>query len=198
MLKSFSAWQSAVFQSNSPRSLMRAGLIALAVANLVALYFVIRPVGGSAQELGQQAQDMRLAIRQQQSNLDRTRILAGKIRSGRGEGDQFMQQYFLPRRTAYSAIMAELNSLAGEAKITSRDSAWGLEAVDGSDTLDMMQVSANFEGTYPDLVHFINLIDKSDRLLIIESLNATPQQSGGRINVTMKLDTFVQEDGSTQ
>jgi len=198
MLKSFSAWQPGFLQSNNPRSLMRAGLIALAVANLVALYFVIRPVGGSAQELGQQAQDMRLAIRQQQSNLDRTRMLAGKIRSGRGEGDQFMQHYFLPRRTAYSAIMAELNSLAGEAKITSRDSAWGLEAVDGSDTLDMMQVSANFEGTYPDLVHFINLIDKSDRLLIIESLNATPQQSGGRINVTMKLDTFVQEDGSTQ
>jgi hypothetical protein len=70
--------------------------------------------------------------------------------------------------------------------------------VDGSDTLDMMQIAANFEGNYPDLVHFINLVDKSDRLLIIESLNATPQQSGGKINVTLKLDTFVREDGSAQ
>ena len=55
----------------------------------------------------------------------------------------------------------------------------------------MMQISANFEGMYPDLIHFINLLDKSDRLLIIESLNATPQQSGGRLNVMLKLDTFV-------
>ena len=53
--------------------------------------------------------------------------------------------------------------------------------VDGSDTLDMMQISANFEGLYPDLIRFINLFDKSDRLLIIESLNATPQQSGGTV-----------------
>ena len=50
--------------------------------------------------------------------------------------------------------------------------------------------------TGDDLVHFINLLDKSDRLLIIESLNATPQQTGGRLNVMLKLDTFVQEDGS--
>jgi Tfp pilus assembly protein PilO len=177
---------------------MRLSLGVLAAANLVALYFVIRPVGGSAQELAQQAQDMRLAIRQQQNTLDRTRLLASKIQSGRGEGDQFMHGYFLPRRTAYSTIMAELNDLAGQAKITSRDSAWGLEAVDGSDTLDMMQVSANFEGAYPDLIHFVNLLDKTDRLLIVESLNATPQQSGGRINVTLKLDAFVEEDGEAQ
>jgi hypothetical protein len=30
----------------------------------------------------------------------------------------------------------------------------------------------------------------------MESLNATPQQGGGKLNVMMKLDTFVIEDGS--
>jgi hypothetical protein len=109
-----------------------------------------------------------------------------------------MSSFFLPRRSAYSTIMADLNDLAGQAKITSRDSAWALDAVDGSDTLDMMQITANFEGLYPDLIRFINLLDKSERLLIIESLNATPQQSGGRLNVMLKLDAFVREDGSAQ
>jgi hypothetical protein len=182
----------------NPRSLIRLGLSILAAANLVALYFVIRPIGGSAQELSQQSVEMRSAIRQQQSTLDRTRLLVGKIESGRGEGDKFMGNYFLPRRTAYSTIMGELHDLADQAKITSRDSTWALDAVDGSDTLDMMQISANYEGQYPDLIHFINLLDKSGRLLIIESLNATPQQSGGRLNVMVKLDTFVREDGSAQ
>ena len=193
MLKSFNAWP-----PNNPRAVIRLGLGVLAVANLVALYFVIRPIGGSAQELATQALDMHSAIRQQQGVLDRTRVLASKIESGRGQGDKFMVSYFLPRRTANSTILAELNDLAGQAKITSRDSAIDLEAVDGSETLDMMQITANFEGLYPDLIHFINLLDKSDRLLIIESLNATPQQSGGRLNVMLKLDTFVQEDGSAQ
>lgn len=182
---------------SNPRNLIRIGLGILALANLVALYFVLRPIGGSAQELSQQALEMHLEIRQQQATLDRTKLLASKIATGRGEGDKFMGSYFLPRRTAYSTIMSELNDLAGQAKITPRESAISLDAVDGSDTLDMMQISANFEGQYPDLIHFINLIDKSDRLLI-ESLNATPQQSGGRLNVTLKLDTFVKEDGAAQ
>ena len=191
--RSFNAWP-----PNNPRAVIRLGLGLLAVANLVALYFVIRPIGGSAQELAQQALDMHSAIRQQQGVLDRTKLLVSKIESGRGEGDQFMGSHFLPRRIAYSTILAELNDLAGQAKITSRDSAMALDAVDGSDTLDMMQITANFEGLYPDLIRFINLLDKSDRLLIIESLNATPQQTGGRVNVALKLDTFVKEDGSAQ
>jgi hypothetical protein len=193
MPRSFNLWP-----AHNARPLIRVGLGILTAANLVALYFVIRPLGGSAQELSQQALEMHLEIRQQQGTLDRTRLLASKIVSGRGEGDKFMSGYFLPRRTAYSTIMAELNDLAGQAKVASRDSAFALDAVDGSDTLDMMQISANFEGLYPDLIHFINLLDKTDRFLIIESLNATPQQSGGRLNVTVKLDAFVREDGSPQ
>src|ERR1700728_2959012 len=166
-----------VWPPNNPRAVIRLALGVLVAANLVAAYFVVRPVGGSAQELSEQALEMHSQIRQQQGVLDRTRILVSKIESGRGEGDQFMGSYFLPRRPAYSILVGELNDLAVQAKITPRDSALALEPVDGSDTLDMLQISANFEGTYPDLIHFINLLDKSDRLLIIESLNATPQQS---------------------
>jgi hypothetical protein len=185
-----------VWPPNNPRAVIRLGLGVLVAANLAAAYFMVRPIGGSAQELAQQALEMHSQIRQQQGVLDRTRVLVSKIESGRGEGEQFMSSFFLPRRPAYSIIVGELNDLASQAKITPRDSAWALEPVEGSDTLDMLQISANFEGTYPDLIHFINLLDKSNRLLIIESLNATPQQSGGRLNVMLKLDTFVQEDGS--
>lgn len=180
----------------NPRSIIRLALGVLAAANLVAGYFVFRPIGGSPQQLRRQVQEMTAQIRQQQGALDRTRLLAGKIEIGRGEGDKFMGKYFLPRRSAYSVVMAELNDLASQAKVTAKESANAIEPVDGSDTLDMMQITANYEATYADLVRFMNLIDKSDRLLIVESLNATPQQGGGKLNIMMKLDTFVIEDGS--
>src|ERR1035441_4646770 len=93
MRRSFNVWP-----PNNPRALILLGLSVLAAANLVALYFVIRPIGGSAQDLAQQALEMHSAIRQQQGVLDRTRLLASKIESGRGEGDKFMGSYFLPRR----------------------------------------------------------------------------------------------------
>jgi hypothetical protein len=181
---------------SNPRSVIRLVLGLLIAANLVAGYFVLRPLGGSPEELRQQVADMRIEIRQQQNTLERTRLMAGKIEIGRGEGDKFMTKFFLPRRTAYSTAMAQLTDLATQAKVTPKESANVIEPVDGSDTLDMMQITANYEATYGDLVRFVNMIDKSDRLLVMESLNATPQQGGGKLNVMLKLDTFVVEDGS--
>lgn len=195
MLRNFSF---NVWPPNNAAALLRLGVGLLVAANLVAGYFVLRPIGGSPDELRQQAMEMRLQIRQQQNALDRMRQLAGKVEIGRGEGDKFMTKYFLPRRTAYSVILAELNQVANDAKVTPKEQAYHIEPVEGSDTLKMMQITDNFEASYENLLRFVNMVDKADRLLIMESLNATPQQGGAKLNVMMKLDTFVVEDGSAQ
>jgi Tfp pilus assembly protein PilO len=187
-----------VWPPNNVGALMRLGLGLLVAANLVAGYFVLRPMGGSPEELRQQATEMRAQIRQQQGALDRMRLLASKIEAGRGEGDQFMSKYFLPRRTAFSVILSELDQVASQAKVKPKESSYGFEPVEGSDTLEMMQITASYEGSYADLIKFVNMIDKSGRLLIMESLNATPQQGGALLNVMLKLDTFVIKDGSAQ
>jgi hypothetical protein len=195
MLKSFS-WN--VWPPNNAAALLRLGVGVLLAANLVAGYFVLRPIGGSPDELRQQAVEMRAQIHQQQNALDRMRLLSGKVEIGRGEGDGFMSKYFLPRRTAYSVILAELNQIANDAKVTPKEGAYSWMPVEGSDNLEMMQITANFEASYENLIRFVNMIDKADRLLIMEGLNATPQQGGAKLNVMMKLDTFVVEDGSAQ
>jgi hypothetical protein len=196
MLKSFS-WN--VWPPNNAAALLRLGVGVLLAANLVAGYFVLRPIGGSPDQLRQQAMEIRAQIHQQQNSLDRMRLLSGKVEIGRGEGDGFMHKYFLPRRTAYSVILAELNQIANDAKVTPKEGAYSWVPVEGSDNLLMMQITDNFEASYENLIRFVNMIDKADRLLILESLNATPQQGGSKLNVMMKLDTFVVvEDGSAQ
>jgi hypothetical protein len=195
MLKNFS-WN--VWPPNNAAALLRLSVGVLLAANLVAGYFVLRPIGGSPDELRQQAMEMRAQIHQQQNALDRTRLLSGKVEIGRGEGDGFMTKYFLPRRTAYSVIVAELNQIANDAKVTPKEGAYSWMPVEGSDNLLMMQITDNFEATYENLIRFVNMIDKADRLLIIEGLNATPQQGGAKLNIMMKLDTIVLTDGSAQ
>src|SRR6266852_4941028 len=120
-----------VWPPNNPRAIIRLGLGMLIAANLVAGYFVIRPIGGSPADLRQQELEMRTQIHQQQGILDRTKTLAGKIEVGRGEGDKFMSKYFLPRRTAYSTIMSDLNDTANKAKIKPKEGAYGVEPVEG-------------------------------------------------------------------
>lgn len=187
-----------VWPPNNPRAIIQLGLGTLLAANLVAGYFVLRPLGGAPEDLRQQVVRMGSDIVKQKASLEATKALAGKIEIGRKEGGDFLSKFFLPRRTAYSTIMTDLYDAASQAKVTPKDSTNNIEPVEGSDTLEMMQITANFEASYDNLLHFVNLIDKSNRLLIMEGLNATPQQGGKNLNVMLKLDTYVREDGSAQ
>ena len=69
-----------------------------------------------------------------------------------------------------------------------------LDPIEGSDDLDMMTISVNFEGSYPQLVKFVNLLDRSPRFLIIESMQVAPQPKGDMLNVNLKLNAFVKDD----
>jgi Tfp pilus assembly protein PilO len=168
----------------------------LVLANLVAGYFLLYPPGGSPAELEQQIQTLRAQVLQRTLLLKQTRTNVQKIERGRGEGDQFMKNYFLTPRTASSTLVDELNRAAKEAKITPKEHSIQTEEIEGSDNLKMMTINGNYEGTYADLIQFVNRLDRSQRLMIIESLNATPQQGKGLLNINVKVDTFVRDEGT--
>lgn len=174
-------------------------LAALVAFNLIAAYFVWRPIGGSPEELEQEMVDLRAKVLQNRAILERTRKNVAKVETGRNEGDTFMQTYFLSERTAYSNVLGDLAQAARESKVTPKEHAFSAEPIEGSDNLAMMTITGNYEASYPDLMQFINRIDRSGRLVIIESLNATPQTgSAGKLNVNMKLDAFVRTDSVVQ
>src|SRR5260370_2820445 len=89
----------------SPADVGRLVIGVLVALNLVAAYFVVRPPGGSPDELRSEVRDLTSQLRQKKAVLERTRILVSKIQSGRQQGDQFLAQYFLPSGRAYSSIL---------------------------------------------------------------------------------------------
>jgi Tfp pilus assembly protein PilO len=184
--------------TKTPAGFARVALYILLGANLIAAYFLLRPLGGSPQELEAQAADLQAQVAQKSALLKLSRANVRKVELGRTEGDRFMQNYFLSERTASSTLIDELSRAAKEAKITPKEHSVQTEDIEGSDTLKMMTINGNYEGTYADLLQFVNRVDRSNRLLIIESLNATPQQAKGMLNVNLKMDTFVREDVAAQ
>jgi hypothetical protein len=178
-----------------PKTVLQTVAAVLLAANLAAAWFVLRPLGGSAEELGQESTGLRAQLAERRVSLDRARLNVVKVESGRTEGDQFMQTYFLTRRTAASTILSELTTAARESRIKVKVHSFNEEPVEGSDDLSMMVISGEYEGTYADLIEYVNRIDRSAGLLIIESLAATPQQgTQGVLNISIKFDTFVRED----
>jgi type IV pilus assembly protein PilO len=176
-----------------PRVLLRAVVGTLLAANLVAAVMAFKPFGGSAAALRREQQALRVPLGRLQARAATSKRLVEKVETARREGDQFLAKYVMDRRTMSSTIQDELNRTAKEAGIKALPATLDLEPIEGSDTLEMMSISAGYEGTYADLTKFVNLLDKSPRFLIIENMQTAPQQGGQALNVTLKLDTFVRE-----
>lgn len=183
-----------------PRVVVRVVLGALVVANIVAALIAWKPWGGSAEDLAREQVNLQQQLTVARARLAQTKALVGKAERARKEGDSFLTEYTTDRRTTFSTLFAELERVAHEAGIQPRPVSYQLDQVEGSDTLYQMSISAAYEGSYASLTKFVNLLDKSPRFLIIESLTAAPQQTNGGdlLNVSIKLDTFVREQpGST-
>jgi len=180
-------------KKNDPRSTARIGLGILLALNLIAAWFVYSPVGGSAEEMETRLSDLRRQVAQKQAVLQRSKQLAAKVDKGRTQGEEFLGRYFLSRPTTYSTLVGELNQLAKAAGVRPKEQAYNEEEVEGSDELGMVSIAAGYEGTYADLLHFLRELDKANRLVIIESLAASPQQGSGVLNISLRLNTFIRE-----
>jgi Tfp pilus assembly protein PilO len=176
-----------------PRIVMRAIIGVLLAANLVAAVIAIKPFGGSAEDLRREQADLRRKLATLQQRLANTRRLVDKAESARRDGDDFIGSYFSDRRTAYSTVIGELQRMEQEAGIKLRQDSLELNPIEGSDTLQMMSITVAYEGPYGGLTKFVDLLDKSPRFLIIESMQTSPQQSGQLLTVSVKLDTFVKD-----
>jgi len=178
-----------------PRVLVRAALGLLLAANLAAAVFVFRPWGGSPEELQRRLSGLRTEVRQRTETTQRLSTLVATVEKTHIEASGFMAKYFLDSRTAYSTVLTELGELAKEAGIKQKEHSFIAEPIEGSDTLSMMAITGYYEGTYADLVQFVNRLDRSERFITIESLQATPQQSQGILNVVLKLNVLVRGGG---
>ncbi len=179
-----------------PRLVARIVLGMLVAANLIAAVIVLKPWAGSAEELDRQASSLRSELNRKQAQLQRLRNIVSKVESARGDGDTFMDGYLLSRRSVSSRLLLDLDGMARKAGIRQKEISFVFEPVEGSDTLSKATITGNYEGAYGNLIQFLNLVDRSPRLLIIESLAATPQPQGFALNTTMKFNAFVREGGN--
>lgn len=175
-----------------PRVVVRIVLGVLLAANLVAALIVFRPFGGSAEDLERQQQQLHQQLDQAQKHLKQSQVLVTKAEQARKEGDQFLLKYVTDRRVTMSTVDEELARIAHESGMTQKGDTKNLENVEGSDTIQQLTVSEVYEGEYASVAKLVNLLDKSQRFLIVSSMVATPKANSKLLTVTLRLDTFVQ------
>jgi len=162
---------------------------------LIAAGLVLYPPGGSAEALEQEIVVLQEQIKNGRVRLQKTQVQASSVEKGRSEADEFLKTNFVARREVPSTLLTELIRIAKQAKIKDHGNAYGIEKIDGSENLSMLTITANFEGSYSNLLDYVKQVDRSNSFLIIESLNAAPQLGSGVLTVALKMEAFVRDDG---
>jgi Tfp pilus assembly protein PilO len=181
-------------QMKDPRVVMRAAIGLLLVANLAAALIAFKPFGGSAADLSRQESDLQTNLAAMQARIATEKKLVDKVQAARAEGDDFLTKFFMNRKTTTSEITEELDRITGDAKIQPQGISLQFVEIPGSDTLQMLSITAGFQGTYESLTKFVNLVDKSPRFLIIESMQTAGVQNGKALTMQLRIDTFVRSD----
>ena len=99
------------------------------------------------------------------------------------------------RRKFVSTTDSEINKISETAgmKVGSLNYSL-LDPIEGSNDLEMVTITGNFEGGYAQLVKFVNMLDRSPKFLLIEGLQVAPQPKGDVLSATVTLNTFVKDD----
>jgi hypothetical protein len=187
-------WLTAGAGTRGPRFWLQVGCIALGVANAIALFLYLAPPGGSKEDLINQSVGIRNQIVATRAKAQRLKDVAEKVQLGNTESSAFQAMYFLPKRRAYETLIGELQRLVQESGVQARDAVYTEEPIEGTADLTLLNSTARYEGTYVNLMKFLNQVDRSPMLLMLYNLQAAPQQRGGLIDAEIRFQTVVQEE----
>ena len=186
------------FKGTSSQALwLKIGLVSLAALNILAVYFYIAPPGGSRRDLTAQDTSIRHESQIRLVAANRLKVVSQKVQIGGEQTNRFAQQYFLPNRMAFAVLVGELLRMSTVAALREGQRTYSQEPIEGSEDLNLLTINANYSGTYGSLMTFLNEVDHSGQLLILDTLSATPLQEGtGILNVTMRFLAVVKDDGT--
>jgi len=170
-------WETA--QGSSPgQSRLRILLICLLLLNGVAFYFYFDPPGGTQQDLAAQDEQIRNHIAAMNVQGARLKLMASRVETGSNQISDFQKAYFLPKRLAYGSVIEEVQRIAKVSGLQERDIGFSEEPIEGTADLSLLNMKANYEGSYASLVRFLYETDRSPMLLMLYSLTAAPEKSG--------------------
>jgi Tfp pilus assembly protein PilO len=191
MRKSFSI--GSLLGAGTGQLYLRVALVLLLLLNLAGLFLYLDPPGGSQQDLAAQDRQIRNQIAAVSVRGARLKLMADRLESGSSQISDFQKRYFLPKRVAYGEVIEELQRMAQISGLQERDAGLSEEPIEGTDDLSLLNIKANYEGSYSSLIHFLYEADRSPMLLMLDSLTAAPEQKNGQISTDIRFQAVIQD-----
>jgi Tfp pilus assembly protein PilO len=167
---------------------------ALVLMNAVALYLYFLPPGGSRRDLITEIQQVRHEIGAARAKAVRLKTVSDKVQTGSSQSSDFQTKYVLPERLAYGILITEIERMVKDSGLQERDAVYSKEPIEGTADLTLLTSAANYEGTYENLKKFLYEVDHSPLLIMVDTIQATPQQKGNQINTNIRFQAVIRDD----
>ena len=103
--------------------------------------------------------------------------------------DKFVGERFLPERTGFSRVAAELDDAAQQAEVALGRVAYDTSPDKAQPDLVRVEIATSVEGDYPALLDFLEALESSPHLYLLNDLNLGGTQ-GGQVRLEMRLATY--------
>jgi Tfp pilus assembly protein PilO len=125
------------------------------------------------------------------ADIARAQEIRKKIPAIKDDCDKFEESLY-PASKGYSAVSAELDSIASKSGLVIDSSGFREAEVKGRD-LQQVEIEAVVDGSYSQIVHFLNGLQRSPNVYAVEALEAradSGQGANGRVRVSMHIKTY--------
>jgi len=160
-------------------------LVLAADAILLGLVWVNAAEHPEAQQ--KNLQRLREENRRLGADVRRAEVIRTQIPSVEKDCDVFLRSTLLVASSGYSAIVADLEKIAKEAGIPPGGVSSKQKAPDKQGMIEV-EVSATVEGQYSSLIKFINGLERSKNLYLLDamSFNSGREHGGARLSLVMR------------
>lgn len=179
--------------ANDAKRKARIVLGSLLALNLLAALLLLEVFGGSPEGLEAAQRRLESQLQRQRAHLEQTRKLTAKMQAGGAEAEQFILAHFLDQRRAAGDLLNALEEIESGAGIRGRGKNFTVDAIEGTEDYQLLTIDAGYDATFAQLVEFVNAVDRSKRLLILDSLQVTPDRDNTGLQAQAKMFAFIQK-----
>jgi len=131
-----------------------------------------------------QVEVLRIQAKKLQADVERGERIRNSLTPAGEACDKFYNANFLDSATGYSAIQADLSSIAAKAGVHAASVSFKPKEFSGQGVTEI-SISEDIEGDYPSILQFINGLEVSNNFYLLRSLTLDSASTGG---IRLKLD----------
>jgi hypothetical protein len=125
------------------------------------------------------------------ADITRAQDIRKKIPAIKEDCDKFEESLYSSSK-GYSSVSAELDSIAAKAGLILDNTAFHESEIKGRD-LQQVEISAVVDGSYSQVVHFLNGLQRAQNVYAVEALEAKADSvpgSNNKVRVQLHIKTY--------